>query len=89
MHFYHHGVAIQPSVARSGNTFVARVAILEEDGEATSLGDLGHFANRHSAFAFAVRCGTAFADNELMPLPPCDIRSKQAGSAHKTAVDLP
>ncbi|CAD6561310.1 hypothetical protein LMG24235_07268 [Paraburkholderia sabiae] len=56
---YHHGVAIQPSVTRSGNTFVARVCILEEDGEATSLGDLGHFANSQSAFAFAVRCGAA------------------------------
>ncbi|AUT65468.1 MULTISPECIES: hypothetical protein [Paraburkholderia] len=88
MHFYHHGVAIQPSVARSGNTFVARVAILEEDGEATSLGDLGHFANRQSAFAFAVRCGTAFADNEPMPLPPCDIRSKKEGCGHESATDL-
>lgn len=44
---YHHGVAIQPSVAKSGSTFVARVSILEEDGEATSLGDLGYFANPH------------------------------------------
>ena len=74
MHFYHHGVAIQPSVARNGNTFVARVSILEEDGDATSLGNLGHFANRESAFAFAVRCGTAFVDDEPMPLPPCNIR---------------
>ena len=74
MHFYHHGVAIQPSVSRSGNTFVARVSILEEDGAATSLGNLGHFANRESAFAFAVRCGTAFVDDEPMPLPPCNIR---------------
>jgi hypothetical protein len=71
MLFYHHGVAIQPSVTQSGNTFVARVSILEEDGEATSLGDLGRFANRQSAFAFAVRCGTAFADGEPMPRPPC------------------
>ncbi|MEM5384832.1 hypothetical protein VSR68_14685 [Paraburkholderia phymatum] len=74
MHFYHHGVAIQPAVARSGNTFVARVSILEEDGELTSLGDLGHFANRQSAIAFAVKCGTAFVDEEPMPRPPCDIR---------------
>jgi hypothetical protein len=74
MHFYYQGVAIQPSVARSGNTYVARVSILEEDGSATSLGDLGHFANRQSAFAFAVRCGTAFVDDEAMPLPPCSIR---------------
>jgi hypothetical protein len=64
MLFYHNGVAIQPSVTRSGNTFVARVCILEEDGEATSLGELGYFANRQSAFAFAVRCGTAFVDEK-------------------------
>ncbi|MHB9841848.1 hypothetical protein Q8F57_044480 [Paraburkholderia terrae] len=74
MLFYHHGVAIQPSVSRRGNTFVARVSILEEDGEATSLGDLGHFANRRSAFAFAVRCGTAFADDEPLPRAPCHVR---------------
>jgi hypothetical protein len=75
MHFYHHGVAIEPWVAIDGNIFVARVSILEEDGETTSLGDLGYFANRQSAFAFAVRCGTAFVDKEPMPRPPCDIRS--------------
>ncbi|MGT2477619.1 hypothetical protein [Paraburkholderia terrae] len=74
MHFYHQGVAIQPSVARNGNTFVARVSILEEDGEATSLGDLGNFANRQSALAFAARCGTAFVDEEPMPRPPCNIQ---------------
>lgn len=74
MHFYHQGVAIQPSVARSGNTFVARVSILEEDGEATSLGDLGCFANRLSALAFAARCGTAFVDDEPMPRPPCNVQ---------------
>ncbi|OUL94887.1 hypothetical protein CA601_06875, partial [Paraburkholderia hospita] len=61
-------------VARSGNTFVARVSILDEEGEATSLGNLGHFANRQSAFAFAVRCGTAFADDEPLPRAPCHIR---------------
>lgn len=71
MYFVHHGVAIQPSVFKAGNTFVARVSILEEDGETTSLGDLGHFANRESAFAFAVRCGTAIADEEPLPKPPC------------------
>ncbi|MFP3645018.1 hypothetical protein [Paraburkholderia sp. SIMBA_054] len=73
MFFYHHGVAIQPSVARSGRTFVARVSILEEDGEATSLGDLGHFANRQSAYTFALRCGAAFVDDEPMPRPPCKL----------------
>ncbi|MGF6741071.1 hypothetical protein [Paraburkholderia atlantica] len=46
---------------------------LEEDGEATSLGDLGYFANRQSALAFAMRCATAFADDEPMPKPPCEI----------------
>ncbi|QYD67061.1 hypothetical protein KZJ38_11630 [Paraburkholderia edwinii] len=74
MLFYHHGVAIQPSVTKTGHTFVARVSILEEDGEATSLGNLGYFANRQSAFAFAVRCGTAFVDDEPMPAPPCKLR---------------
>lgn len=73
MLFHHHGVAVQPSVVRSGSLFVARVSILEEDGEATSLGDLGHFANRQSALAFAVRCGTAFADDQPMPRPPCKV----------------
>jgi hypothetical protein len=76
MYFVHHGVAIQPSVSKAGNTFVARVSILEEDGETTSLGDLGHFANRESAFAFAVRCGTAFADEEPLPKPPCSVRHR-------------
>ncbi|OUL75674.1 hypothetical protein CA601_41725, partial [Paraburkholderia hospita] len=61
-------------VARSGNTFVARVSVLDEEGEATSLGDLGHFANLQSAFAFAARCGTAFADDEPLPRAPCHIR---------------
>ena len=71
MYFVHHGVAIQPSVSKAGKTFVARVSILEEDGEVTSLGDPGQLANRESAFAFAVRCGAAFADEEPLPKPPC------------------
>ncbi|MFM0197506.1 hypothetical protein PQQ65_30865 [Paraburkholderia strydomiana] len=70
MHFFQHGVAIQPSVSKSGKAFIARVSILEEDGEATSLGVLGQFANRESAFAFAVRCGIAFVDDEPLPTPP-------------------
>lgn len=74
MHFVHHGVAIQPSVSRAGNMFVARVSILEEDGESTSLGNLGQFANSKSAIAFAVRCGIAFADEEPLPVPPCAVR---------------
>jgi hypothetical protein len=40
MHFYRHGVEIHPWVARSGNTFVARVFILQDDGETTLLGNL-------------------------------------------------
>ncbi|MEP9325005.1 hypothetical protein PPMP20_17970 [Paraburkholderia phymatum] len=76
MHFVHNGVAIQASVSRTGNTFVARVSVLEEDGESTSLGELGQFANRESAFAFAVRCGTAFADQEPLPKPPCTVRHR-------------
>ncbi|TCG03092.1 hypothetical protein BZM27_51065 [Paraburkholderia steynii] len=71
MHFFHHGVAIKPSVSRIGNIFIARVAILEEDGETTSLGDLGPFANRESAFAFALRYGAAFVDDEPLPRPAC------------------
>jgi len=70
MIFYHHGAAIQPSVTRIGNTFIARASILEEDGEATSLGDLGVFANKDGAYRFAVRCATAFVDGKALPLPP-------------------
>ena len=70
MVFYHHGAAIQPSVTRLGNTFMARVSILEEDGEATSLGNLGQFANRDCAFEFAVRSATAFVDGEPLPRSP-------------------
>ena len=76
MYFVHHGVAIQPSVSKAGNMFVARVAILEEDGETTSLGDLGRFANPASALAFAVHCGTAFAEDEPLPKPPFTIRHR-------------
>lgn len=74
MLFYHRGIAAQTSAAKRGRLFVSRVSILEEDGEATSLGDLGHFANRQAALAFAVLCATAFADDQPMPKPPCEIR---------------
>ncbi|KQR76268.1 hypothetical protein ASG35_14325 [Burkholderia sp. Leaf177] len=70
MIFYHRGAAIQPSVIKRGHTFVARVSLLEEDGEATSLGDLGAFANRDCAYAFAVRCAIAFVDGQPMPRSP-------------------
>jgi hypothetical protein len=70
MILYHRGAAIQPSVTRRGHTFIARVSLLEEDGEATSLGDLGAFANYKCAYAFAVRCATAFVDGQPMPRSP-------------------
>jgi hypothetical protein len=70
MIFYHHGAVIRPSVTKQGNTFVARASILEEDGEATSLGNLGEFASRGSAFEFAVRSATAFVDGEPLPRSP-------------------
>ena len=78
MHFIHRGIPINPSVTKRGHAFVARVSILEEDGGATSFGDLGHFANRESAFAFAVRCGTAFVDGKPMPFPPCNAGIEKA-----------
>jgi|SRR5690349_3368795 hypothetical protein len=70
MIFYHHGAAIQPSVTRVGRAFVARASILEEDGEATSLGDLGVFASKDGAYRFAIRCAFAFVDGQTLPLPP-------------------
>jgi hypothetical protein len=42
MVLYHRGAAIQASVTRQGNTFVARACILEEDGESTSLAISGN-----------------------------------------------
>jgi hypothetical protein len=74
MILYHRGAAIQPSVTRAGHIFYARASILEEDGEATSLGDLGVFASRDCAYRFAVRCGSAFVDGESLPLPPFAIK---------------
>ena len=43
---------------------------MEEDGEATSLGDLGAFANRVSAFQFAISYATAFVDGDPLPRSP-------------------
>jgi hypothetical protein len=74
MMLYYRGVAIHPSVGRNGHLFVSHVAILEEDGEETSLGGLGYFSNRESALQFAVRCGTAFIDREPLPRPPCHLQ---------------
>jgi hypothetical protein len=69
MVLYHRGAAIQPSSIRSGNTFIARACILKEDGESTSLGNLGQFASQNCAYEFAVRCATAFVDG--LPIPRC------------------
>jgi hypothetical protein len=68
--FYHRGAAIQPSVMRQGTSFLARVCILGEDGHATSLSNLGAFANRVSAFQFAIRCASAFVDGQPLPRSP-------------------
>ena len=76
MIFYHHGAAIQPSVMRVGRTYVARASILEEDGEATSLGDLGAFASKDGAYRFAIRCAFAFVDGESLPLPPFKVTAQ-------------
>jgi hypothetical protein len=70
MIIYHRGAAFQPSVTQVGNAFVARASILEEDGHATSLGNLGAFASKDGALGFAVRCATAFLDGDDLPLPP-------------------
>jgi hypothetical protein len=80
MMLYYRGVAIHPSVGRNGHLFVSHVAILEEDGEETSLGGLGYFSNRESAFQFAVRCGTAFIDREPLPRPPCFLTLEAAAA---------
>jgi hypothetical protein len=69
MVLYHRGAAIQASSIRCGNTFIARACILKEDGESTSLGNLGQFASQNCAYEFAVRCATAFVDGA--PLPRC------------------
>jgi len=70
MVLFHRGAAIQASTIRRGNTFVARACILKEDGESTSLGDLGQFASRKCAYEFAVRCASAFVDGVPMPRSP-------------------
>lgn len=76
MHRHQHGdVAIEPSVERDGNLYVAKVFILEEDGESTSLGKLGYFASSDAAYSFALRCGVAFVEGQALPLPPCQTLS--------------
>ncbi|MDR5755177.1 hypothetical protein QCE48_30960 [Caballeronia sp. LZ024] len=76
MIFYHRGTAIQTSVTQAGNTFIARAAILEEDGEETSLGNLGAFASRECALQFAAMCATAFVEGGSIPLAPFELPSK-------------
>ncbi|CAL8480906.1 hypothetical protein [Caballeronia sp. S22] len=76
MHRYQHGdVAIEASVEREGNLYVAKVFILEEDGESTSLGTFGYFASSDAAYSFAMRCGVAFVEGEALPRPPCQTLS--------------
>lgn len=70
MVLYHRGAAIWASSSRRGNTFVAQACILKSDGEPISLGDLGQFASRSCAFAFAVRSATAFVDGKPLPREP-------------------
>lgn len=70
MVLFHRGAAIQASTIRRGNTFVARACILKEDGESTSLGDLGQFASQTCAFEFAVRCASAFVEGLPIPRSP-------------------
>src|SRR5882757_9281929 len=70
MVLFHRGAAIQASTIRYGNTFVARACILKEDGESTSLGDLGQFASQTCAYEFAVRCASAFVDGLPIPRSP-------------------
>lgn len=70
MVFYHRGSAIKPAVTRRGSIFIAACLLLDEDGEATSLGVLGHFASYDSASSFAVICGVAFAEGKEIPRLP-------------------
>lgn len=69
MVLFHRGAAIQASTVRHGHMFVGRACILKEDGESTSLGDLGPFASPVCAYEFAVRCASAFVEGA--PLPRC------------------
>src|SRR5260370_598605 len=73
MVLYHHGAAIQPCVTKHGKAFVARASILAEDGEATSLGNLGEFASQECDFAVDVRSATAVEDGEPLPRSPFDL----------------
>jgi len=63
-----------PSLIETRNQlFIAGASILEEDGESTSLGILGQFASKDSAFEFALRSATAFVEGRPMPRAPFEI----------------
>ncbi|AQH04017.1 hypothetical protein A9R05_34185 (plasmid) [Burkholderia sp. KK1] len=85
MIIYHRGAAFQPSATRVGNAFVATASILEEDGHATSLGNLGAFASKDGALGFAVRCATAFLDGDELPLPPFQLTLQKSCNASSVA----
>jgi hypothetical protein len=82
MVLFHRGAAIQASTIRYGNTFVARACVLKENGESTSLGDLGEFASPACAYEFAVRCASAFVDGVPMPRSPFGRSSTLDGAAN-------
>ncbi|WP_250441811.1 hypothetical protein [Caballeronia sp. AZ1_KS37] len=79
MVIYHSGAAFEPSVTRKGAAFVASVSILEEDGQSTSLGELGIFATEESALRFAVWYAAAFIEGHDLPVPP--LRSVLPGNS--------
>jgi hypothetical protein len=95
MILYHQGAAIHPSVRRKGNIFIAGASILEEDGESTSLGILGQFASKDSAFEFALRSATAFVEGRPMPRAPFktaeakDVCSQNRPGNHETGAAAP
>ena len=72
---YYQGTAFEAFVTRKGSAFVAHVSIFEEDGQLTSLGEMGVFANEECAFKFAVLVATAFIEGDDLPIPPVRLRS--------------
>jgi hypothetical protein len=70
MVIYHMGAAFEPLITRRGAAFVSSASILEEDGQSTSLGDLGFFANEESALKFAILYASAFIEGNDLPVPP-------------------
>lgn len=82
MVLFHRGAAIRASSVRHGHMFIGRACILKEDGDSTSLGDLGEFASPACAYEFAVRCASAFVDGEPMPRSPFSKTSDMADIAN-------